>query len=267
MEITHTFKLPSGVEVELKKLKGLHQRWLTEKSKDTFKDRLYKILVDRIIRVGSCTRVDAKFLKGVIDGDLSKMLIELRQFTMKHDPKFTFNWKYKSEKTGRYEIHTHTEALPEGIFPQKAMRVVGAGGEAVDATFTEYDQVLEAKNIQIVLPESQEIVRFTMLDGIASERASHMKKKDISSHTQIKLRNPVKFIESKNPDTVRMIPISLNLDDLDYLDLEYIRAAIEKFEGKVFTTITFDHPEDIGRLVEQDVLAAASFFFPSEITA
>ena len=41
MKVPHEFTLPCGVKAGVYRLKGIHQRWLTEKNDLTFKQKLY----------------------------------------------------------------------------------------------------------------------------------------------------------------------------------------------------------------------------------
>ena len=281
MEQTHKFTLPSGIDAEVKDMDGSHQRLLTEKKKGkTFTDRLDELLGDLVVRVGSTTKITSKFLKAMLNADKAKLLIEIRQFTMEHDPTFTFVWKYKSEVTEKYIEYTHEEDLPDGIFPSKPVMVSNpnygkaiAEGEPeldteelIPAAYQEYDQVV--KDCYTVLPRSGEKIRWTMLDGHAVARGSATPKNKLSSHTQIKLRNPVKFMKG-GKDNKQDIAISLNLDKLKFKDIEHLRAEIKKVEGYVYTEIIFEHPEaelkgPNSKSVTVDVLGSSAFFFPSQ---
>ena len=60
-EVAHEFKLNSGPKAGVYKLKGKHQRWLTEQNDLTFEQKLYKVLADRVAFIGSRTKFDEDF--------------------------------------------------------------------------------------------------------------------------------------------------------------------------------------------------------------
>lgn len=258
-KVTHTFKLCSGVEMEVSEWTGKHQRILTQKRKGkSHEDNLHEIMADVTVRVGSKRDITPEFIANMLDCDRKLALVETRQFTMSHEPSFTFKFEYTSDETGNKCEYIHEEDLPEGKFPSKKLQKLNEAGELVDVQYTEYNEI--EKDVFITLPRSQKQVRFTMLAA-----ASTIDRKDVSSHTPIKQRRPVYFYKAEK-DTV---PVGLNLDDLSYQDIEYLRKAIKDFEGACHTEIQFAHPEaDMkqgkDKEVTINVLGSVAFFFPSQ---
>lgn len=270
---THTFKLPSGVECEVKELTGKHQRLLTEQTQKPHGEKLVDMLVDVIVRVGSETTITNEFVNNMLSCDKKAILVEVRQFTLDFEEEFVFTYKY-IDRDGNKQEDEMTIPIVKGQFPIKPMLIPSIQknedtGEdervLVPAQFTEYSEVLEAKKVQITLPRSGELVQFEHLDGKGEIIGSSSKKSERSSHTVLKMRKCVRF-EKKEKGS---IPIQLNYDNLSIKDIEFLRSSIKEVEGGVDTEIQFEHPEaDIKpqeeKMVVVDVLGTVAFFFPSE---
>lgn len=259
---THVFKLPSGVECEVKGMVGKHQRILTEKQNSDSNDNLNKVLADVIVRVGSNKDINEQFVKSMLSCDRKKALVEVRQFTMDFETSFEFNYDYK-DSNGQKQNYPLTLDLTDG-FPVKPLIIV-EGDKVKEADYTEYSDI--QRDIELVLPKSGMKIVFSLLDGKGEDIGSRTAKGNRSSHTAIKMRNPRELKESKNSGEI--IPIQLNLDNLPFKDIEYLRATIKEIEGRVDTEFMFEHPEaDFQPLGQRDVvidiISQKAFFFPSE---
>lgn len=272
---THKFNLCSGPECEVKEMTGKHQRILTEQEKKSHNDKLHEILEDLIVRVGSVhfpvmegsKDVTSKFLKEMLACDKKKILTEIRQFSLDFQTDFSFLYKYQ-DSTGKKqetEIVVNLEEEVGSQFPSHSPKNE-IGGELSDLQFEEYSEVLEYKKVRTILPKSGEEVEFIMLDGVGEAIGSATKKSERSSHTLIKMRRPVKFVQKSEGRDV--VPVQLNLDNLSIADIEHLRKKIKEVEGNVDTEIIFEHPDgDLApngeREVILDLLSTAAFFFPS----
>jgi len=259
MEPSHIFQLPSGVEAEVREFTGKHQRILTQQGKSKkMADLLNEVLVDVIVRIGDEKQIDDKFLKNMLSADRSKILVEIRQYTLGNPETFDFTYEYLSEG-GKKNLELEVACN----FPTTTYKVVGADGKLVDAEFRNYDEI--EKEYEVTLPKSGEVVKLYLLDGEKELAASKIKKSDRSSHTPIIMRNPRKFRKTDSGET----PMLLDLDRTSIPDIEFLRKTIKEREGRVDTEIMFEHPEaetkgPNEKEVVVDVLTEKAFFFPSE---
>lgn len=271
---THVGTLVSGVEFEVRELDGKHQRWLTEQDGKPFSEKLKKVLADVIVRIGTVTEIDDKFIESMLSCDKNKILVEVRQFTFDFAPMFEFTWEYTTESGEKAEKKIDIPLNEEGTFPTKPVMIRNEAGELIELSKAireengladdepyEYDEVTKRKAVHFILPRSKEPVRWEMLDGRKEDMASKIKKIERSSHSVLKVRNLVRF----DGET----PIQLHLDSCSLLDIEAIRTNMKEVEGKVDTEISFLHPEEelksaSDKNVVIDVLGTIAFFFPSE---
>ncbi len=283
MKSTHKFKLCSGPECEVTELTGKHQRLLTEQGSKTHSTKLNEMLADVIVRIGNTTfpvlndngkDVTEDFLNKMLSCDKKKILVEVRQYTLDFQPDFAFTYKYVDSKGDKQEYEVEVTLDENGSFPMTTPKVeadVDVDGEMVkqlvSMDFETYEEVLTAKECYTILPRSGERVRFTMLDGRGEAVGTATKKADRSSHTLIKMRNPVRFVTKEG--SKNETPIQLDLDRVAYLDLEHLRKKIKEVEGRVDTETMFEHPEaELKSSGDKDVIldlvTTVAFFFPSE---
>lgn len=258
---THIFKLPSGVECEVKEMTGKHQRILTEQKSKKLGENLNELLADVIVRVGTNKSIDLAFVKEMLACDRKKALTEVRQFTMDFDPVFKFTYDY-TDQLGTKQKHPLEIDLSEG-FPTTTLKVDDGKGNLVDAAYKEYDEI--QRDIKVKLPRSGKEVVYNLLDGRGEQVGVNTSKNSRSSHTAILMRSPREFHKTANDS----VPVQLNLDNLSIKDLEFLRSHIKEREGQVDTEIMFEHPEAETKPASEkevvvDVLGVLAFFFPSE---
>ena len=249
---THKFKLPSGVECEVKEITGKHQRILTEQSNKSMGENLNDMLADVLVRVGDITGFDTDFVKSMLSVDRRYALAQARMFTI-DDPMFRFTWEYLDSEGAKQVIEKEAD-LSDG-FPM----------EPFLNQYEKYSDIV--KEITITLPRSGQQCIFKMMDGWSEEAGQKTKKKDRSSHTALIMRNP-RILED-NHDKTGKVPIQANLDNMSLKDIEFLRTEIKRYEGKVDTEMMFEHPEAETRApndrnVIVDLLGVTAFFFPSE---
>lgn len=260
MNNTHTFKLTSGVECEVKEMTGLHQRLLTEQKKKKVGENLEIMLADLIVRVGTERNITSEFVKNMLASDRKKALTEVQQFTNDFDPVFRFIWNYESVDGGKKEHELEID-LSKG-FPMTTLKVI-EGDVLKDAEYKEYSEI--QRKYTTILPKSGLKVQLSLLDGVGESYGLNTKAEDRSSHTPIYMRFPCELRSTANGET----PISLNLDKLAIKDIEHLRKLIKQVEGQVDTEIMFEHPEAAQKPANEkevtiDVLSVTAFFFPSE---
>lgn len=261
MSNTHSFKLPSGVECEVKELTGKHQRLLTEQKNKKMGDNLNELLADVIVRVGSKKGVDLNFVKSMLACDRKKALVEVRQFTLDFDPLFKFTYEY-TDQNGIKQNHPLEIDLSDG-FPMTTLKVINDQGILEDAKYKEYADI--DRELKVNLPRSKKDVVVNLLDGRGEEMGMRTAKSSRSSHTAILMRNPKEYHKTSN-DT---IPIQVRLDDMSIKDIEFLRQTIKNVEGQVDTEIMVEHPEAEFKPASEknvvvDILGVLAFFFPSE---
>ena len=259
--MTHKFKLPSGVECEVSPLLGKHQRWLTEQSSVDIASNLNRVLADVLVRVGTETKIDEKFVLNMLALDRKLALLEVRQFTLDFPKLFEFNYDYKT-RDGEKATEPFDVDISEGfkVVPLKVIE----GDNIKEAPYTEYSEI--EKEVNLILPKTKQKVKFRLLDGVGESVGAHTPKKKRSSHTAIYMRIPQVESTSKKGNPVWH---KLDLDNLPISDIEYLRATIKELEGSVDTEFMFEHPEAEYKSSEEkdvvvDLITQIAFFFPSE---
>jgi len=258
---THVFKLPSGVECEVKELMGKHQRMLTEHTNKNLSENLNDVLVDIIVRVGSKKNIDREFVLSMLSADRKKILVEVRQFTMDFEPTFEFVYEYL-DSNGKHQEEELSIDISEG-FPTKPLMVIDNDG-VVEASYEEYDQI--KREIELELPRSKDKIKFSLLDGKGERHAMTVAKSKRSSHTSIEMRNP-RILKKSTKEGGDDIWIQANLDTFSFKDISYLRATIKEVEGAVDTEVMIEHPDAENREdkeVTVDLVSVLAFFFPSE---
>ena len=258
----HVFKLPSGVECEVTEMMGKHQRLLTEQTdSNNMGENLNNVLLDVIVRLGKKKAVTMADIMDLLAADRQKILIECRQFTMEFDQTFRFTVEYIDENKTKQDYLIEYDFEKQGDFPIDTVKKIGDQGKLVDANFETYEEVLQHKVVEIILPKTKKKVRWTMLDGHGELIGLRTKKVHRSSHTPIKMRKPIELVKSDK--SKEPIPVQLNLDTLPFKDIEFLRNSIYDNEGRVGTEIPYKHPVT-DKDVFVDVLGVVAFFFPSE---
>lgn len=246
--LTHTFVLPSGIECEIKELTGKDQRILTEQKDNNFSNKLCKVLLNIVVRIGSKKVVSEEDVKNLLSEDTKAILWNARIFSIGEDFRFTYTYINSKGKEDSVDFEVN---LSDSEEPKK-----------YKSQWKELDDV--CKDVEIVLPRSGKHVIYSLLDGNAEAKIALMKKDAMSSHSTLKIRNPREIVETSNGST----KIVLNLDDLSIRDIEYLRKSIQENEGKFHSEMRFEHPEaslktDSEKYVNVDLIGQISFFFPS----
>ena len=257
---THVFKLPSGVECEVKEFTGKHQRLLTEQKNKNIAENLNEVLADVLVRVGSVKNVTLEFVLNMLACDRKKALVEARQFSMDDEPKFEFDYEYV-DSNGESQVSHQSVDISDG-FPFKPLLVL-TDDSFKEADYKEYKDI--EKVYELTLPRSQSKVRFTLLDGIGEQIGARTPKSKMSSHTALKMMRPEILVEKKDTEPTW---IQLNLDNLSLKDITYLRTSIKEIQGTVDTELKFEHPEHEDKPLEEkyvtvDLLGVLDFFFPS----
>lgn len=247
---TRVFKLLSGVECEITKLRGEHQELLTQKENLAGGKGMNMMLADVIVRLGSDTSINLTKVKGMLSADRKRVLLELRDFSMSRHRKFSFLYKWKDAKEVEHkELMEMDFVLAD--FPGKPYKFKA----------TEYHEIWGGKHTlqEIHLIDLNKTVVWSPLTGNSEEIVSVVPEGKRSSHTIIQARNPrYKHTTRDNKETL----IDLNLHKLTYDDIEDLSLAFKAIEGVQDTTMIYTSPET-GKEEEVDITQIPAFFFPS----
>lgn len=234
---THTFKLLSGVECEVREFTGEHSELFTKENvmKGKF---IEKMLLAVIVRVGSEQNITSDFVKSMLSGDRTKALFEARQFTQgfpetyevsvefgKRKQSFSFNMEDFEEKPYRFQCK-------------------------------EYDEVLEKQKVNVELPKSNKKVYFYLLDGHMEENVKKINQDKATFLTQVAIRKPC-FLDEKGNETL------LNMRPLSLMDVNYLNAEMIFQEGEIDTTARVVNQNDPTDVLHLNLMATKDFFFPS----
>jgi len=259
MELTHTFKLVSGVECEVEMLRGEHQRMLTQ-DKNLLTGKGINLMIESLtVRIGSKTSITATDVDNLLAADRKKILKEARMFALNNKPEFNFTYVWESDDN-KVSKSEHSVVFDETDFKETPYLVSNDKGELVPLNAVEYADI--NKLVRITLPVSKKIVQFKMLDGAAEIASGDISKKDRSSHTPITMRNP-NYVEIKDKKERLLMVTSTDLDRMPLMDIEHLRGMIKKVEGEIETLLVIDHPKkDEQATIE--IVGTPAFFFPSE---
>jgi hypothetical protein len=249
---THVFKLPSGVECEVKEFTGEHQELLTAQGVNRV-GQLDKVLADVLVRVGSVqgSGINAEFAAQMLTADRNWIMFQVRQFSMDFPKEFHLPVKWKTTEGVRMET-----AIP--------MQLSDVTFKPYPFQANEYSEIVRDYTLNI--KRIEEKVRVTLSDGRAEKRLSALGKKDTSSSTDLFCSNPVYFKKSEKGNET---PISLNLKKLGMLAIEDLRAQVLALEGKVYADYEEQHPDENRtgeeRVIRGNLLGNVNFLFPSGV--
>lgn len=250
MQETFEFKLPSGVMCEITPLLGKHQRILTEigDKKTNEHERMNRVISSVTRRVGSVLTPDEAFIDSMLAGDRAAILTTARQYSLGFPEQVEYVFTYADEEGKEVETIL-VEDLPENkLFPFKEMK----GSEKV----SEYSDIQLVHTLK--LPVSGKTVRLKQLTGVGERVISTTRKQDQSAHLVFRAREAAYERKGEKESTW----ISLDLDNLTFADLTFMRKHIKEVEGQVDTEIRFEHPLT-GQTTTVDILRSINFLFPS----
>lgn len=244
---THTFRLLSGPECEVKEFGGKHQEILTRGGVGNIEKKLITCLTDLVVRVGSQRSFTEDEILNLFSADRKLILFQARQFSLDFEPEFKFTYKYVDSK-GRKQEHEEIVTFDDGQVPQTPF-------------YKQWNELSEIeKIIKLTLPKSGIELQYTMLDGKGEGIGAAVHKNDRSTNTALKMRNPCELVKKENAT----VPIQ-SLLHYGLKDMEALRADIKAHEGRVDTEIMFEHPDpDKREDVIIDMTSQLAFFYPSE---
>lgn len=262
MSTNRKFNLVSGIPCEVTEMTGKHLRIMTQGSNMRTGAGIATVLEDCIVLIGGKKPTPAD-IKTMLAADRKKALVEIRQFSLDHDPNFKFDYEWVDEdgikEKIEYELDITTlqeqeeNEIPE--FPETSYKKINEKGEYEEQSWETLEQV--DKLCYTTLPKSGQKVRFQYLDGTAEEAATNLKTKDMNVNSAMALRNPVYLDKTGAGDGVW---IRLDLDRLGLKDIGHLRTVMNMCEGKVDTIAVISHPKDESRTARVDLVKQPSFF-------
>lgn len=253
---TLKFKLLSGVECEISKFIGKHQRYFTQTEYTKDSKGAHMAIASIIVKLGSKTSVTEEEVSKMLAQDIKQILIQARIHSLKRHKTFKFDYKHTNEKG--QQIKTPMELdVDANDFDTKPYK----------KQFTEYDEIWKmlkngGKWASVVLEDSGLEVEFKPLDGGAEASLNAIPKKSRSSHTLVSVHKPVHLLKAEGKKDKEGALVNLNLDNLSMDDIEDLRLAIKEEEGFQDTVAVFENPQTDAD-DEVDVLQIPAFFFPS----
>lgn len=277
---------PSGVEVEMQNLIGAHQAMITNSDDKQRKNALNNILLDCCKRIGEKTTITMKDIEKLLSNDRAYFLFELRMFSNRLSPNFTFDYEFPVDKNGSKRKQRFEVIFDRADFPQRPYKWVqdkmvadytaenNINQELTDdliekitstdfpILYQDYDQMLEENLEQTVtLPDSQCEVTWTLLQVASEDKyATGVAKRNFSSHDQLLQRNP-KYQDGET-EVGKPLP-ALPLNDLSQDDIETLRNDIVKTEGLIDTSVVVQYKDDVTTATKLNLVSVPAFFFPS----
>ncbi|MCB9047618.1 MAG: hypothetical protein H6550_15905 [Chitinophagales bacterium] len=289
----HTVKLLSGIPAVITNLGGKEQRILTEGKQGPTPDKMNRMLLSFVKKLGDVTLSDLKddeqlkLVSGLLSCDKQKLFIAARAITYESDPNYIFTYDYTDtagKKRSKEMQMDLTDGVPEftakkfdpSLIAGRSISDLRMNWQSIRDTAEDFDcmTVDEAKQAAVMefdVPIKDDPVitggrvSICMMGEAGATYMQTVKRSEISSHTLLMARTLRHYVIGSD------IPINSRIADIDkmhQLNLEYIRLVLRIFEGKVETVVEFDKPEDDnslgeGATVQIDLLQELSFFFLS----
>lgn len=258
MTATHTFKLLTGVEAEVKEITGKEQEILSRTVKgENHATKLNLMLASLLVRVGDVHVITPEFVSNMLTEDRRYALVVARQFSMNFETEFKFGWEYEGANGGTEGLEKSVK-LPEGGFPHRPYK-------AQWEVYPEPES--EDRWIFLTLPKSGLQVKWRLLDGRGEAIGAAKKENEISTKTMYEMRRCQYFDKNAGNEGVW---IMLDTTKIGMSDLAVITGSFKEHEGKVDTEVQFEHPNadqlpTHKRKVIVDLVGMVNFFYPSGI--
>lgn len=263
---THKFVLPSGVECEVRNMKGSDYDTITNPKLIKNNSQFDQLVKDILVRIGDKEPpFRAEFINNMLSNDRKLILLECRQHTMHFEKEFVFKYEWplvgQDRDVQEYTVNFTREGFPVVPYSWVREHEDYKKGEPWPVLFDSYDQVMEKKAVDVTLPGGDKVT-FDIMDGNAENRLSSMDEGSITINAMLTARNVRQLIKM----SVENKPVwsSFNFRDADAYDLEFLRKKIAETEGSVNTFLNIQNQKDERRQVRVDLLQTQSFFFPSQ---
>lgn len=250
MELTHKFKMPSGVMCEILPADfGDFEALLTAaKRQSNFNDALTKVLATKILSIGSKNLTELepyqreKFVSEMMPSDLDMCLLTMRQLSYEFPEEFVFFFLY--DENGKQLKKRFSMPLENGNFQF----------QATEPQYEEYSEIQDSFQVTI----NGKIVRIPIMAGenaIKAKKAAKGKN-DITLTDALALRG---CAMKQTPDSDWVGMTANDFKRMMPNQIAMITSEIEKREGKVFASHTIEHPKT-GEQIPINILATKDFF-------
>lgn len=272
--------LPSGVEFEVRNLRGSDQEDLTRAKTLRDGSGFATMLASALLRLGDNTNVTVNDVDRMLSNDRKYALIALRQHTLRYQKFFNFSyeWPLRAGQTAK-ELEQHSVEFTEESFPKIPYlwvreRIALLKSEALEkqelydgskypVIYTNYGEMLAVhKEQNFTLQESGLTIRWSLLTGEQENKFGKIDPEVVHSNTMLTMREPK--IVLQNQVEKKETLTGWNHSAADLLDVEDFRTEIRNVEGSINSTITIQNKKDSSRTARVELLATTDFFFPSQ---
>ena len=224
----HTFKLPSGIEADLKEMTGAEEELLTNQRLIRTGDAVNQVLKNCVTRLGENAKPGSKDVLDLLSGDRLFILVKLR------------------------DISLGKEVDLELVCPNTACRETNLISVNLDELkVTPYGKDRE---FTFKLPGAGKKVKFTHLDGNMEKRLASLKEPTITSAMLMRIIE----IDGKPPTRKVMSEMALR-------DRSALRQEMARVDAGIDTVVDVDC-ESCGARIRTRLEAEPGFLFPGVLS-
>ncbi len=224
----HTFKLPSGIEADLKEMTGAEEELLTNQRLIRTGDAVNQVLKNCVLRLGENSKPGSKDVLDLLSGDRLFILVKLR------------------------DISLGNEVDLELVCPNAACRETNLISVNLDELkVTPYGKDRE---FAFKLPGAGKKVKFTHLDGNMEKRLASLKEPTITSAMLMRIIE----IDGKPPTRKVMSEMALR-------DRSALRQEMARVDAGIDTVVDVDC-ESCGARIRTRLEAEPGFLFPGVLS-
>lgn len=264
---THTFTLKSGVEVEIKRMKGKHGSHFENQQYVREGRAVIEMLADELlVRIGSNTTITKQNIRDLNDHDVKQILVNLARFDRGFPEEFTFDYTFEldlvetvedaqgkskdkpTKKSLTYPVSVKFEDFDASITPMLRPKYLDDNPKNMEGVVwepiqcSEYEQVLaKTKAIPVYLPEDEIIVYFDLRTLGAQEKFA----KDLIKRSTGK-RLVVTTLDVLTAYSIRRIvgeqEIPVDLKELYNGSIKTLATFIKKCQGEYDTEVEIENP-------------------------
>ncbi|MCU0439318.1 MAG: hypothetical protein MUC49_15585 [Raineya sp.] len=254
---TYTFILPSGIEAEVKYISGEASEVFTKK-KNIETGMAHTLLIKQVlVRVGDETNITIEFIERLLTKDRKAILFTARQFTYDFPEEYKIITKFGKSEV-EYPISLEDYVPSNYPFYQKIVDEKKKLSEEnefkyePEPAFKSYEEVLEKRKCEVLLPKSKKTVYFYLMTGKDEKRALKVNSDEASLLTVMSLRNPVEMGQKGE--------IMLNLRELHAMDLGALNGEMDEAEDDFQTVIEINDPNKFGESKIVNIMDHHFFF-------
>jgi hypothetical protein len=221
----HTFKLPSGIEIELKEMTGAEEELLTNQRLIRTGDAINQVLRNCIVRIGEKSEPSVSDVLDLLSGDRLFALVRLRQISL------------------------GDEVELEPNCPNSACRMTNY--LTVNLEELEVTSYTDKREFDFKLPGSKKTVRYGYLDGHKEKRLASLREPNITSAMLIRILD----IDGKPPSKKILAEMSMR-------DRRALREEMARVDAGIDTTVEVEC-DGCGTHIRTRLEAEPAFLFPT----